>query len=333
MAYFHVKKLYFVQKYVKTINYLNMMKNRSTYPAGSGLLVLGALVIVSALVFSFVGGIIGAVIFGEMGINMGDLSNIDANKLSYLKFLQLVTAIGTFLVPPLLFARIDKGLGQQWGFKTKLNYGLWLIGGLAMVVALPLVSASGYWNQQLSLPDAFAPMLDWMKRTEEMNNGLMEAFLNTSTFGGLLVNLFIVAVLPAFGEELLFRGGIQPLIGRAVKNKHLAILITAFLFSAIHMQFLTFLPRFLMGIYLGYLFVWGKSLWYPILAHFVNNALAVVLYFMYHSGRSGMNPDQMGTAEGIETYSLVLSMVLLIGMVYYLKKQLLLFSGKQQEGK
>lgn len=308
------------------------MENRNHLPAWNAFLILGALVIISALFFSVVGGFIGALLFGQPGINLKELTLLDTQQLHYLKFVQLFTAIGTFLAPPLIYSLIDKTLRKQWGFNSTLNFPYWLMAGLSMIVALPLISATGYWNQQLILPDAFAPLYNWMKATEEMNNGLMEAFLTTSSLSGLLVNLFIIAVIPAFGEELLFRGGIQPLIGRATKNQHLAVFITAFIFSAIHMQFLTFLPRFLMGIYLGYLLVWGKSLWYPILAHFVNNALAVVLYFMYHRGSLDTAPDKMG-AEGAEWYSLVASIVLLTGLVFVIKKRLSPAVPDQKKGK
>src|SRR5207344_1198984 len=96
----------------------------------------------------------------------------------------------------------------------------------------------------------------------------------------LAINLFIIAFLPALGEELFFRGMMQKLFSQLTKNNHLAIIITSIIFSAIHLQFYGFLPRMVLGIFLGYLLVWSGSLWLPILAHFVNNASAVLFTFL-----------------------------------------------------
>jgi membrane protease YdiL (CAAX protease family) len=86
-----------------------------------------------------------------------------------------------------------------------------------------------------------------------------------------------MALLPSLFEEFLFRGTLQPFLTKWFVNKHIAIIVTAFIFSAIHLQFFGFFPRFLLGIYLGYLFLWGKSLWLPILAHFLHNAISLIL--------------------------------------------------------
>jgi hypothetical protein len=104
-----------------------------------------------------------------------------------------------------------------------------------------------------------------------------------------LLNLFICAALPAIGEEFFFRGTLQQLFNQWFKNKHVAIIVTAFLFSAIHLQFYGFIPRFLLGLYLGYLFVWTGSLWAPIFAHFLHNGISVGI--QYFANQQGIEPE------------------------------------------
>ena len=83
--------------------------------------------------------------------------------------------------------------------------------------------------------------------------------------------------MPAIGEELIFRGYLQQKLAKRFGDMNASIFLTAFLFSLIHFHFDGLIPRFVLGILLGYLFYWGRSLWLPILAHFVNNAQGVVL--------------------------------------------------------
>ena len=102
--------------------------------------------------------------------------------------------------------------------------------------------------------------------------------------GDLVVNLIIVALLAAVGEELLFRGSMQNIFLEWTKNKHAAVWITAVLFSALHAQFYGFLPRMLLGVVLGYLYIWSGSLWLSMLFHFLNNGLAVLFSYLIAKG-------------------------------------------------
>ena len=93
-----------------------------------------------------------------------------------------------------------------------------------------------------------------------------------------------MAILPAIGEELLFRGVFQRLLTEWTRNIHWGIILAALLFSFFHFEFYGFLPRFLLGVFFGYLFVWTSSIWVPILAHFTNNFIIVVYSFYQATG-------------------------------------------------
>jgi len=111
----------------------------------------------------------------------------------------------------------------------------------------------------------------------------------------LLFNLLTIAVLPAIGEELLFRGIIQTNLEKGFKKPHLAIWLTALIFSFIHFQFQGFIPRVLLGALLGYLFLWSRNLWVPIIAHLIYNASQIFLQYAHQKGALGMDLNEIET--------------------------------------
>jgi membrane protease YdiL (CAAX protease family) len=244
-----------------------------------------------------------------------------------LKWVQLIQTAALFLLPPFLMAFLWAKQPLEW-LKLKSEtrgYGLWAI--YLMLMALPAINLVGYFNQQMSLPAFLEPLEQWMKTAEANAAHLTEQFLSVTTFDGLIINILLMALLPAVAEELTFRGVLQRLIqtqtneaiNREGKRVHLAIWCTAILFSAIHMQFYGFLPRMLMGALFGYALVWTGSLWIPILMHFTNNAMAVILYFL--AIRSGWDMDKVDTIGTNDTLWLgVVSLVLTIIGIYAFRR-------------
>jgi membrane protease YdiL (CAAX protease family) len=133
--------------------------------------------------------------------------------------------------------------------------------------------------------------------------------------------LVVMALLPAIGEEFLFRGGLQKGIQNKTGNAHLAVWVTAFVFSFIHFQFYGFIPRFVLGIALGYFYVYGKSLWIPIWAHFVNNSTAVLSYKLMYQATNETNLSTMGSPTYLEDY--LTAIVALISVVLYVGSMLI----------
>ena len=215
------------------------------------------------------------IVFSDLSSSLSDYSI--PKSVNALKFLQLFTSVGIFIVPPLLFAYFT---GFQLQLSQKINRQTVLLAIAIMLIANPFVSYLMHWNQSLVLPDFLETVQRWMEVSEQKAMQLTEAFLAMNSMGDLFINLFLIALIPAIGEELLFRGVLQQLFAKWTGKIHLAIFISAFLFSAIHMQFFGFLPRLVLGLILGYMFYWSKNLWLPILAHFTNNALAIL--FTYH---------------------------------------------------
>ena len=181
-----------------------------------------------------------------------------------------------------------------------LNKGLSLKHGLIAlffaVAALPMISLLTEWNKGMELPSFLASMEEMMRQMEESAKEVTDQFLNTSSVGMMFVNLFVIALLPAVGEEMMFRGWLQRVLGKSV-NYHTAIWVSAFVFSAIHFQFYGFIPRMLIGAALGYLYCYTGSLWASIVAHFTNNAVAVISAFLVYNGYISINPDLIGTGD------------------------------------
>jgi membrane protease YdiL (CAAX protease family) len=244
-----------------------------------------------------------------------DLSNplaIDA-----LKFLQLFNALGLFVLPPLIYAYLaSDNVGKSLGISGGPKLLQLILAGVSMFIALPFINWLAEINSNMHLPKILSGLETWMKQSEESATKITTLFLQVNSIGGLIYNLLLIAILPAFGEELLFRGTLQPLLKEQTRNSIAGIVLAAVIFSALHMQFYGFLPRMLMGVYFGFLFFWTQSLWVPVFAHLVNNGTAVIVSYMY--GNTS-NLETAGTNEGNFIY-LIGSIIGLGAIVYWFYK-------------
>ena len=172
------------------------------------------------------------------------------------------------------------------------------------------------WNRNWDLPNWLSGFEDW-SRNQQKKLGEMTRFLtNFNSFGRLLVAMFVIAVLPAIGEELTFRGVIQPIIGRWSGNVHVAVWVTGFIFSFIHFQLDGFVPRLLLGVVFGYLYLWSGNIWYPIWAHFVNNGVTVLGLYLSKAQQSTIDLDN---TEWISSNQALISVLISGLLLWYLK--------------
>ncbi len=275
----------------------------------SKFLISVGIILLSATLFTLLGSLTASFI---LGINMEELKIMLQNtthpqSVTALKIMQTFSAIGAFIVPPFLLAYLFNARPIHFLALDKgIRSSSMLIVFIIMIMATPFINFLGELNAGMHLPGFLKGVEDWMKASEMAAADLTKAFLDMTTPMDLIINLFIIALLPAIGEELLFRGIIQRLFHQWSRNAHVAVWTSAILFSAMHMQFYGFFPRMILGGMLGYMFVWSGSLWLPILAHFINNAAAVILIYMYKSGVSGIDPDKIGT--GNESMAAIISL-------------------------
>jgi membrane protease YdiL (CAAX protease family) len=307
---------------VRLLNMTNLKIFRDTSPFSQ--LMLSFFVIILStlvmLVFAFISGLfIFDISLMELQEAITDVSSPE--NVVIMKYFQTVQAIGLFIIPPIVIAFILSD--SPWKYLsleriTGLKSILLVI--LAIYLANPVINYLAELNSQLSLPEWMSGVEIWMHNAEESAAAITKAFLEVDSFNSLLFNVFMIGMLPAIGEELLFRGVIQKLFKNITKNNHAAIWISAALFSALHMQFFGFLPRLLLGAMFGYFLVWGGSLWVPIIAHFINNASAVIFYYLYSKGLIGQNFDEIGTASDGSSHFAIISLVLVATLMWLFYK-------------
>jgi len=284
--------------------------------------ILFVLIIFFTIIFGVIGMFVAYFQTG-IGLNSSQLSNLNnPNTILYMKISQIFQAIGLFIIPPIIAIITFGKKGENYLQFNKTKFLYILAAGSLMLLALPLITWLAEINQSINFPDSLSGVEEWMRINEISATEITESFLKTDTIIGLLFNLFIMALIPAFGEEMLFRGVLQKIFTQMSKNIHIGIWITAFLFSAIHMQFLTFLPRFFMGAVFGYFLFWSGSIWVPIAAHFVNNATAIISNYLYQNKLIETDLENLETEN--QVYYIFLS-TLLVGLILYY-----LYKGKEK---
>lgn len=263
----------------------------------------------------------GLVIYGKELTSAGADAITMEGGIEWLRFSQLLNQFGVFLLPSFLFAILIYG-GKDFirglGMREKSPASIWGISILLLLASIPLVNMLAVWNMSIHLPESLAGVEQWMRQQEETAQALSEAFLKTSSLNGLLMNILILAILPAFGEELLFRGSLQPLFIRWTGNNHIGVFISAVAFSALHIQFFGFFPRAFLGLVLGYAFLWTRNLWVPMLMHFLNNLTIVLVSWMSAGELIEMEDESLQTFSPV--WSIIVSLLLLYTSAMYLKK-------------
>lgn len=165
---------------------------------------------------------------------------------------------------------------------------------VAIVVAMPAMNYIIDWNESIRLPESMSDIEQMLRQYEDMAKTATDNLTKGKSFGGILVLILTVGCLTGFGEEVFFRGMFTRLIIDKPCNKHIAIWIGAFLFSLMHFQFYGFVPRMLLGGFFGYLMVWSGSLWLPIIAHAINNSLAIVSIYLCEQNILPVRLDEVG---------------------------------------
>jgi len=222
----------------------------------------------------------------------------DINNIQSMKWLQLAESTGMFVLPPLVMAWLWSQKPMEYlHLNGRLNFKTVLIVVAIMIVAIPFINLLGDINHRLILPHQMVGLENWMKTSEATATEMTEKLLNTHSVSGLIFNIVLISIIPALGEELFFRGAMQGLFTEW-KNARWAIWISAIMFSAIHLQFYGFVPRVLLGAFFGYLVLWSGSIWPAILAHFVNNVIAVIFYYFKYNGYQLPDIDMVGTGSG-----------------------------------
>jgi membrane protease YdiL (CAAX protease family) len=283
----------------------------------AGKLALLVVLFVSFLLFSTLLGYL--ILMPYFGMNILDILTKpdykDIRVVNGLKFLQILNMAGGLLLSSILYLILtEKKPLAKLGMRTPQPFGIILISFTIFIVAQPLIGFINELNARMELPVFMEGIESWMQHMESQAEQVTSAFLATTSFKGFLLNVFMIAVLPAISEELLFRGVLARLIHSWTNNIHWAVLISSLIFAAIHMQFYGFLPRFLLGAGLAYLFFFTGNLWLPILAHFINNFITVLVEYLFQRKLISISAEEFGWAENIYV---IIASFLLVGILGY----------------
>lgn len=201
----------------------------------------------------------------------------DPGFVQALKIVQALYTVIGFAVPAFLFAYLAHPRPALYlGIHQPPKGSQLILALLIMTCILPLVSVTAEWNAGWPIPAS-------LRELEDMAEEQTKLLLNMPDLTSLLSSLALLALLPAIAEEFFFRGVLQRLIMQLVKNGWLAIFITAVFFSTIHMQFLGFVPRLVLGFAMGAIYLITGNLWLSIAGHFLNNGMQVVLAYMFQA--------------------------------------------------
>lgn len=229
----------------------------------------------------------------------------------------IATLIGLILLPALHVRVLErKKISPFFPPQEKLLTSIMLVLGVGItftVAISPLVE----WNMNLTFPEYLKEFEIWAKNAESQATNLTRVMTTFASPSDVLIGLLVIAVLPAIGEEVVFRGLFQNELMRASGNIHIAIWLSAFIFSTIHFQFYGFIPRLLLGALFGYLYFWSGNLLIPIVAHFFNNAFGVIMIYLYQHKITDLNVED-NTAAPI-TYVLM-NLLITAGLLYYFRK-------------
>jgi len=282
---------------------------------------------VSLLIILGVGGVLSLILnFAGVFIIGGDLSlltksttSLGANDLKFLRYLLIVQDIALFTIPSIIILRLMNS-DSSWKF-TEFKIPQFKEIGLVIILTFcvfPITSFTGQLNSSMHLPVWLSGVEHWMTDMETNADTTTDLLIVSKSFGVMMLNLLTFGLIAAVAEELIFRGVFQKIFYNIFKSGHVAIWITAFIFSAIHFQFYGFIPRFILGLAFGYLFFWSGNLWLPMIAHFVNNAFPVILVYI-----QGL--DKLNTPSDVSLWHqaifLPVPMVIVFVILYYFRKK------------
>jgi membrane protease YdiL (CAAX protease family) len=227
----------------------------------------------------------GALFFNVEVSEMLSVPSYDANAIdvSILKYIQVSQQIAMFVIPAIFLGYIFKcGKTPFLKLDRLPESGNIIMVILLTIMIIPLNSYTGLLNSKMNLPDWLSGVEHWMRGKEDTATTLTGLLIKTNGLKDLIINIFILAIIPSIAEELIFRGLLQQILGKLFRSDHAGIWITSISFSAIHMQFFGFLPRLILGLCFGYIFFWTSNLWLPILAHFINNLVPVLMSWFFN---------------------------------------------------
>lgn len=251
----------------------------------------------------------GVVLLAKTGLHdlHKDVNLSDPALIGTMKWLQALSSVIVFGCPSFFYGwqTFRERPLHELGFRPA-SMSFYVLGVLLLLLAMPLEGWLGQLNKQVPLPRSLVDM-------EKSTDSQILSFLKIHSPIDIVVNLFVMALLPAIFEELCFRGALQRILMQCFRSPWSGIVVSAVLFAAFHMQFQGFLPRVMLGVLLGAAYWYSGSLWTPILGHFFFNGVQVIAA-TYYPKLADENPD-VSVLVGLG------SLVIVVGLLVVMKRQ------------
>ncbi len=240
-----------------------------------------------------------------------------AIKIPFLIMQGSATFFGLIVGPSLYWFWFEKRNVFDFARRKSTPFPMLALTAILVIVFMAPNSVIIDWNAHISLPEFLKDFENTARSLEDRAEQLTKFFTTIGSAGEFILIFFIVAIIPALGEELVFRGMLQPQLQRATNNAHIAIWISAILFSIMHMQFFGFVPRVLLGALFGYLYFWSGNLIVPVFAHFINNGFSIVMLYLQQLGKVNLDVE---STEAAPWPVVITGSILTFGLLVYLKK-------------
>ena len=227
---------------------------------------------------------------------------------------QTISQIIMFGLSIMLWGKMFEGSAYKFIEAKKKNTPYYiLLSFLLVFIVTPFIDGIGLWNNSWTFES------EQIYRTiEKTSTQIMQGFLMNTTPSGLIINIVVIAFLPAVLEELFFRAAMQKTMISLVRYRFLGILLTSIIFSLLHFQLFSCIPRVFLGLFLGYLYVISQNIIVPIIFHFINNLTVVVGSYLFYSNLIEFDINKLGS---VYNPLLFIISILLIGSIFIYEKK------------
>ena len=248
-------------------------------------------------------------------------------ELSILISGQIFFEVFVFILPPILLSILISGQPFTY-FEThhKNNWKKYVLGLAILFLASLFIQFLIIDKETFVFPESLKWLESSSKLAQEAYDNIIQKLMSVKSKGQLVLVFIMVAVLPAFGEELLFRGVLQRNLKEWTKKSWLAILISGLFFGFMHFEFYNFFALCLMGFILGWIYDSTKNIWLTIFLHFMNNAVSFLTMYFYQQGNTKINPEQK-----LPFYIPLCAGIVMFFFMYVLYKTNLPLKAEQEE--
>ncbi len=260
----------------------------------------------------------GKVDFDSLARGMSDLTK-SRSDWWLLIIMQGLSSVVLFVLTSLAYWKwIERKSTVDFNSRRLTSVAVFLFVFILQIAFLPFNAYLAEINENIQLPAVLSGLENSLREMERTATEMTGFMAKSDTLMQLIVSILVMGVIAGIGEELVFRGIVLRKLLKGINNEHVAVWLSAIIFSAIHFQFYGFLPRMMLGALFGYLYVWTGNIRIPIAAHIFNNTVVVILFHLIHKGVVSPELEKM---DSIPLPWVVASTLVFIVLLYRFYRQ------------